>query len=247
MSLREGTGALAVSAAEFTEHCRSGRVVAVKFGQPAMLAHEDTAGTPLLTKIWHRRQLFTSDRVIPYHHRFRRALEALRALDVRVPRYRCHGHVVGGRARFVVYEPLPGLPLRSDYGAVRIPDLAELVSSLHARGVFFRGLHLGNVILGPDGSLGLIDVQDIRFFRRPLGRRRRERNIGILCAHPADVAFMQEGRWSELVIAYCRCAGFSVADAARMRGQVAAQIERRGARRAARRQRRRRVVHAPPD
>ena len=241
MSLLERTGALVVPAEEFAEHCFSGRVVSLKLGQPAMLAHDDADGRLLMTKVWHRRELLTSDRVIPYHQRFRRALETLRALDVRVPSYRAHGHVLGGKARFVIYEPLPGLPLRACYDDVNIPDLAELVCSLHARGVYFRGLHLGNVILGADGTLGLIDVQDIRFLQGPLGWRRRERNLGILCAHPADLALMQEGLWSELVMAYCRSAGFSVADAARMRARVAAQIERRGARRTARRRRRRLV------
>lgn len=234
----ERTGRLAVTAAEFAEHCRRGRVLVAKFGRPALLAHTDAEGRMLMTKVWHRRELVSSDLVMPYYQRFRRALVRLSALDVPVPRYRAHGRVLGTGTRFVVYEPLVGRPLRDCYDAVDIPRLAEFVCALHARGVYFRGLHLGNVILGHDGGLGLIDVQDIRFRTRPLGRRRRERNLGILCSHPSDLGYMQKGHWSELVMAYCRCAGFSVTEAARMRARVHAQIERRGARRAAIRRRR---------
>jgi hypothetical protein len=138
----------------------------------------------------------------------------------------------------VIYEPLDGTPLRACYAAVDLGTLAAFVCDLHDRGVYFRGLHLGNVIRRADGGLGLIDVQDIRFFRRPLSRRRRERNLGILCSHPGDLAYMLDGHWSELVLEYCRAAGWSVARAARMRERVRLQIERRRARRAARRIRR---------
>jgi hypothetical protein len=238
MSPDEQRGALVVSAAEFDEHCRQSDVLVTKNGRPALLAHADAAGRPLMTKVWHRQGVFTSDLLVPYYQRFRRALETLSGLDVPVPRYRAHGRVAGARTRFVVYAPLPGVPLRWRYDAVNIDLLAEFVCGLHARGVYFRGLHLGNIILRPEGGLGLIDVQDIRFLGQPLGRRRRERNLGILCAHPGDLAYMLQGHWSELVMAYCRAAGWSVAGAARMRGRVEAQIERRRARRAARRIRR---------
>jgi hypothetical protein len=238
MSVGEQTGALVVSAASFAAHCQASEVLVSKSGKPALLGHADAHGQPLMTKVWHRSGLFTSDRIVPYHRRFRRALQTLPQRGVAVPRYLAHGRVADGHEHFVIYEPLQGTPLRSCYAALDLGTLAAFVRDLHDRGVYFRGLHLGNVIRCADGSLGLIDVQDIRLFRRSLSRRRRERNLGILCSHPGDLAYMLDGHWSELVLAYCRAAGWSVAGAARMRERVRVQIERRRARRAARRIRR---------
>jgi len=51
------------------------------------------------------------------------------------------------------------------------------VIGLHDRGVYFRSLHLGNVILTPEGELGLIDFADLRIHPWPLGRYLRSRNM----------------------------------------------------------------------
>lgn len=231
-------GAVVLSEAEFTAHCASGEVLERKRGEVAVLAHSDAAGLPLITKIWRPARGSMGALLRPPHRRFRRALLALQQRGIRVPRYRAHGRVRHGDARFVVYERLAGEVLRTRPGHVDLDVLARLAVDLHARGVYFRGLHLGNVVRAADGRLGLIDVQDVRLRRRPLSARMRARNLGILCAHPKDLAFLAPERWSELVLAYCRAAGLGVAETARMRARVERQIRRRGLRRAARRKRR---------
>lgn len=42
------------------------------------------------------------------------------------------------------------------------PRFAALLAQLHRHGVLFRSVHFGNVIVMPDGRLGLIDVADMR-------------------------------------------------------------------------------------
>lgn len=229
-------GPVVVSPQAFDEHCRGGRVLASKDDAPAVLAHDNPGGRRLITKIWWPQGLL-GERSLRYSDRFRRALLSLESLDVAVPALRGYGRVRGG-ARFVVYEELPGTTLRELSGAVDLEALAEFVVGLHARGVYFRGLHLGNVIRRPDGGFGLIDVQDVRFRPRPLGLRMRERNLGILCSHPRDLSYMLDGHWSELVLAYCRRAGMNVSQAARLRDRVDVQVQRRRAKRSARRARR---------
>ena len=48
---------------------------------------------------------------------------------------------------------------------------------LHDEGIYFRSLHLGNVVLTPQGELGLIDIADVRLHRGPLTRFWRKRNL----------------------------------------------------------------------
>ena len=65
----------------------------------------------------------------------------------------------------VVYEPLPGSTLRDAmrerFDQDRMNQFAEYIATLHNKGVYFRAMHLNNVIVCPDGSLGLIDVSEM--------------------------------------------------------------------------------------
>ncbi|MEQ8858677.1 MAG: toluene tolerance protein [Pseudomonadales bacterium] len=229
-------GARGLDAAQFAALCAAGEVLAWKGGAPAVLAYREVDGNRLIIKLWRRERLSSPLRA--YHRRFRRALEQLHARGVPAPRYVGHGRVRGDGARYVAYAYLDGEPLRGRLDAVGPERLAAFVADLHQRGVYFRGLHLANVIELPDGRLGLIDVQDSRFRRRPLPWHLRVRNLGGLCAHPHDLDELGGAVGRALLAAYAAAIGLDPKAAARLQDQVAGQIRRRSARRAARRARR---------
>lgn len=84
----------------------------------------------------------------------------------------------------VRYAPLQGETLRDLIRQFALPentiaDLGRYIAQLHDKGIYFRSLHPGNVVLQPDGKLGLIDVLDCRFrwCNRPLTAAQRERNF----------------------------------------------------------------------
>ncbi|HSC76204.1 MAG TPA: hypothetical protein VLB90_08215 [Pseudomonadales bacterium] len=84
----------------------------------------------------------------------------------------------------VCYRPLVGDTLRSLLKKSVLPenviaDLGAYIAQLHNQGIYFRSLHPGNVVLQPNGKLGLIDVLDCQFswFKRPLNSWQRERNF----------------------------------------------------------------------
>src|SRR5690606_35574721 len=64
--------------------------------------------------------------------------------------------------------------------------LAEFITHLHECGVYFRSLHMGNIVLTPDNQLGLIDISDMRCLGRPLSRRMRDRNYRHLLRYEND-------------------------------------------------------------
>ncbi|MNJ36783.1 hypothetical protein D3C77_315850 [compost metagenome] len=83
----------------------------------------------------------------------------------------------------VLYQPLPGETLSQlsrkpgfDWQE-RLPELVALVRRLHKSGIYFRSLHLGNVVVTPQQQMGLIDVADMRFMRAPLSKRMIRRNV----------------------------------------------------------------------
>lgn len=74
----------------------------------------------------------------------------------------------------VLYRPVPGESLRQLTDRDPAAEahlrsaLATFIDYLHEKGVYFRSLHLGNIILQPDGRFALIDISDMRFLRGPL-------------------------------------------------------------------------------
>lgn len=89
------------------------------------------------------------------------------------------------RPRWAVrYKPLEGDTLRTLIKKSALPekiiaDLGVYIAQLHDKGIYFRSLHPGNVVLQPNGKLGLIDILDCRFrwFNRPLNAWQRKRNL----------------------------------------------------------------------
>ena len=69
-------------------------------------------------------------------------------------------------------------------------DLASFITTLHDLGVYFRSLHLGNIVKTPDGALGLIDISDMRCLGKPLSKGMRRRNYQHLLRYEDDWALV---------------------------------------------------------
>lgn len=84
------------------------------------------------------------------------------------------------------YTPLEGLTLEQLYHhkpealKALIPELAHYILQLHRKGIYFRSLHLGNILHHPEQGFGLIDFLDIRFRFLPLGSWQVRRNFAHL-------------------------------------------------------------------
>jgi tRNA A-37 threonylcarbamoyl transferase component Bud32 len=118
----------------------------------------------------------------------------------------------------ITYRPVPGRTLRD-----RLQDLPEkvphhlalaasFIASLHEKGVYFRSLHFGNLIVPSEGEvLGLIDVADMTFRSRPLPVRLRVRNFSHLARRREDRETLEQFGWGRFVKSYLAAAGMPVA------------------------------------
>lgn len=149
-------------------------------------------------KVFRRKRLLSSAAWYPYARRFADNATALARLGVPCPQVIQLHRFPALRRDVVHYRPLPGLTLRQiiqgarpgiDMHALR-GQLGRLVAALHCAGVFFRSIHLGNIVLGDDGRLGLIDIADMQIGRRPLPRFRRKRNFAHLLRYREDRAWL---------------------------------------------------------
>lgn len=69
----------------------------------------------------------------------------------------------------VEYMPLAGQTLKHLLSQGLLTDrhveqLGGFIAELHAKGIYFRSLHLGNIVLTPEGQLGLIDIADMDIY-----------------------------------------------------------------------------------
>lgn len=82
-----------------------------------------------------------------------------------------------------IYQPLPGRSVESilketpEQVDALVPKLANFIKALHQQGVYFRSLHLGNILQLHDGQFGLIDFLDLSKKSRPLSDWEVSRNF----------------------------------------------------------------------
>jgi len=138
-----------------------------------------------LLKLFRRKRILSSAAWFPYAQRFAKNALVLRERGIPVPTVIAVARIPSIRRDAVHYHPLAGESLRAllrrGLDPVNERELkrkfTEFVIRLHSLGIYFRSLHLGNVILTPSGELGLIDFSDLRVYSRPLPAFMRRRNI----------------------------------------------------------------------
>ena len=136
-----------------------------------------------ILKLFRRKRFFSSALFRPYSKRFiDNALELQKRGIPTLTVLQSYQLETPGMTA-VLYRPLPGETLRQlsnkegfDW-QYNLEPLVALIRRLHEAGIYFRSLHLGNVVVTPDNQMGLIDVADMRFMRAPLSPALVRRNL----------------------------------------------------------------------
>ncbi|WP_434602628.1 toluene tolerance protein [Pseudomonas sp. Z4-7] len=143
-----------------------------------------------MLKLFRRKRLLTSALWSPYAKRFADNCQTLQARGIECPRIRQVYRIPAIERDAVHYDPLPGSTLRQLLGADTSIDLrsrlGEFIARLHQNGIYFRSAHLGNVVLTPENTLGLIDVADLKAYRKPLRKGLRLRNFKHMLRYRQD-------------------------------------------------------------
>jgi len=146
----------------------------------------------------------------PEAQRFARNAKALNRLGIATPELlECAWLDPAQGVSVCLYQPLAGASLEKLYNQERalfdvlVPDLAAYIRHLHQNGIYFRSLHLGNLLLLPEGGFGLIDFLDLRIKRAPLSRALVQRNFQHLQGY-LQRRKTQGFPWEELMQCYER-------------------------------------------
>jgi tRNA A-37 threonylcarbamoyl transferase component Bud32 len=150
-----------------------------------------------ILKLFRRKRLISSALLFPYAQRFADNIDALKQREIPCPDVIATYRIASISRDAVRYTPLPGLTIRQvlkEHGesAPLRAELGTFIAHLHDQGVYFRSLHLGNVILTPESKLGLIDISDMKCQRRALIDSKRLRNFQHLLRYKEDRAWLVE-------------------------------------------------------
>ncbi|WP_246237667.1 toluene tolerance protein [Pseudomonas akapageensis] len=148
-------------------------------------------------KLFRRKRLISSAAFFPYAKRFARNALALKKSGIPCPEVLATYRIADIARDVVHYQPLPGQTLRQLIAdpaqfndAALTGKFGRFVAQLHNLGIYFRSLHLGNVIMTPDNELGLIDIADMRILRRPLRKNLCLRNFQHMRRYKNDQAWL---------------------------------------------------------
>ncbi|HSH72223.1 MAG TPA: toluene tolerance protein [Methylophilaceae bacterium] len=135
-----------------------------------------------ILKTFRVKHLISSARFFSYARSFCRNAERLKILAVPTVQIKHLYHFKESTNTVVIYQPLVGETVKHLLDKKMLTEelaekLGKFIADLHDSGVYFRGLHLGNIVLTPTGDFGLIDISEMSIFPWRLGCRRRLRNF----------------------------------------------------------------------
>jgi len=141
-------------------------------------------------KLFRQKRVLSLSNLWPYVKRFRsnslelkkRHIDTVTVLEL----YNCQEI----ERTIVTYSELKGELLRSALSKQDSPMLAQqlaaFIAELHKKGIYFRSIHLENIVLQPNGKFGLIDIADMRIRYYSLNPLRRARNLCHMLKYQED-------------------------------------------------------------
>lgn len=145
-----------------------------------------------IIKLFRLKNYFSSALLNPYAVRFNNNAERLKHLDIPTITVEKMVYCPEEKRYIIIYQKLEGSPLRQVLEKADDPELllqlAGFIAILHRNGVYFRSLHLRNILLMDDGKLALIDIADMRGVKKSLSPRLQVRNFRHLLRYDDDAS-----------------------------------------------------------
>lgn len=147
-------------------------------------------GDSIVKFFFPKKKWISSEIVKPKAFQFCENATKLRAQGVDAPVIEKITYCPGNKTYVLHYQKIEGESTRAfaqqqDFSL--FPQVAALIATLHEKGIFFRSIHLGNIIFKPDHSFALIDIADVRFSKKSLSLSKRIRNIAHFLKREADI------------------------------------------------------------
>ena len=135
-----------------------------------------------IIKIFRLKRVYSSALLFPYACRFKRNATQLKKKGIETIDVESIGYCRAEQRHILTYKRISGLSVKAlvteknnEYTEL-IEQLIKFVVELHKKGIYFRSLHFGNVIVNTEGDMALIDIADLEIYPWPLLVNQRIRN-----------------------------------------------------------------------
>lgn len=185
----------------------------------ASVLEQDVRGVKVLLlengsilKIFRLRGVFSSSRIYSNARSFCRNAERLKKLGISSIGA-CHlYHFSNSSNTVVIYQPLVGDTLKTLFYENKVSEndcvnLGYFMAKLHANGIHFKSLHLGNIVRTLSGELGLIDIADMRIFPWRLMLKTRIRSFKRFLRYQEDIKMIGKKNWELIMASYIETSG----------------------------------------
>ena len=192
-----------ISESEFAQLREGARVLEADLRGEKVLLTPDNR----IIKLFYSRRRFTSAIIYPYALRFWNNAQRLHEKGIATVSCEQLRHDKAHHRHLISYPLLAGTTLRdclretTDRNAY-LTRLSAFLALLHRKGILFRSIHLGNILVMDDGGFGLIDIADMSIQRRPLGLIKRARNFRHLLHDKADRNSLEQYGYDRFLARY---------------------------------------------
>jgi hypothetical protein len=165
-----------------------------------------------IVKIFYPKKKLSSAFYKPYAKRFCENAKRLSQLKLNVPVVKSAYFCDQSKRYYVHYDKLQGEDVSEMTKAgnlIILQDVLKYVAMLHEKGIFFRALHLSNLLHQSNNEFALIDITDVRIRRRPLSLYQRYRNLCHLFLHYQDRKYWEKAGIKHWLSLYCQFAQLS--------------------------------------
>jgi hypothetical protein len=182
-----------------------------------------------ILKIFRVRRKVSGARIYSHARRFIRNAERLHQLGVSTVLCKRLYHFANSTDTAVLYAPLAGYTVKKLVEADLLnremaTALGMFIARLHQLGIHFRSLHMGNILVMPNGQYGLIDISDMSIYPWPLFCNTRIRNFRHLCRYPDDIKRLGKLSWESLQEGYFASGQLSAACESKLRSELTKAI-----------------------
>jgi hypothetical protein len=182
-----------------------------------------------ILKIFRVRRKISGARIYSHARRFMRNAERLHKLGLNTVVCKRLYHFANSTDTAVLYSPLAGYTVKKLLDGHLLNQemamaLGIFIARLHQLGVHFRSLHMGNILVMPDGQYGLIDISDMSIYPWPLFCNTRVRNFRHLCRYPDDITRLGKLSWESLQEGYFTSGQLGTACESKLRSELTKAI-----------------------
>lgn len=201
-----------ISSREFYDICNNQNNKIIKFGKVNQPKVYEKDGDTIIKLFYPKQRLLSSDRIRPRAKRFYNNVKSLHTHGYDVPKVNKVQFCPELKMYVIYYNKIQGNDVRTlaKHGDLNIIyNVADLLADLHKNGIFFRSIHLENLLSKPDGKIALLDLTDVKFKSRALTIYLRYRNIKHLLQEPNDRELWQAFGVKTFLDAYFKSAKLS--------------------------------------